>query len=390
MARTRSIPPLWLSLALSAGTILLIFVLTGSGKTVAALAELRVTYIGLLLALAATAFLLEGARISTLVHAAGGNITLWQGCKLAALSVFGNMVTPFSTGGHVAMVYLLRQQQLASGRGTFVVLTRLLCTGMFILSGALVSLLLLRDLVSEEPVIRSVMLTTGVVFLGLSSLGVAALLNARVLATLGAWAAAALGRVGLLRARRRFQHRVNRNVLYARNCFRLLFGTQLSRLILALSYTGLLYAVQVTMLWAVLRALALPTTIVEGAALSALLFFLLSFLPTPGASGLGEAIFVVVYSAAVPTHLLGVAVLLWRLFYQYLPAAAGAIVAVRQSVALFAPGKLSVPNAVRVGTLTGSVSKLACQRQSLQASENDHPDVEGDTDYPEDQVKPVE
>lgn len=338
MAVSRPMRRLWLSVGLSISSILLIFVLTGSGKTLAALAELRLPYIGVLLALAAAGLVLDGARVMVLTRAAGATLTLWQGCKLAALSTFGNMVTPFSTGGHLAVVYVLRRHQLASGRGTSVVITRLLCSGLFILFGALVSLLLLRNLVSAEPAIRTLMLLTGVVFLTLSGLGVAALLKPRVLATLGALSAGLLSSVGVLRGRRRFRNKVNRNVLHARDSFRMLFGTQVSRLVLTLVFSGLLYASQVVILWAVLRAMALPASIVAGLALSALLLFLLSFLPTPGGSGLGEALFVLVYSATVPTHLLGVAVLLWRLFYQYLPAALGAIVAAEHSAALMIRG----------------------------------------------------
>lgn len=327
-----------LSVALSVAAIALIFVLTGSTKTVTALRQLQPSYIALLLLLAGAEVFLDGARLTLLIRAADGHITLWGGCRLAAISVFGNLLTPFSTGGHVAVVYLLRQQRVPSGRGTSVVITRLLASGVFVLFGALLSLLFLGHLVSDVMAIRTMLLVTGVVFLGLSSLGVAALLNPRVLAALGALVGVVLHRAGVVRRRGYFQNRVNRHVIHARNSFRRFFSTRAEMLGGALVCSWLLYATQVMVFWAVLGALSLGTSLGEGVALSALLIFLLSFVPTPGGAGLGEALFVLVYSSAVPTHLLGVAVLLWRLFYQYLPAALGGVLATAYPASLFSPG----------------------------------------------------
>ncbi len=327
-----------LSLALSLAAIALIFVLTGSTRTLTALRHLQPSYITLLVVLTGTGVLLDGARTMFLVHAADGHINLWEGCRLAAIGVFGNLLTPFSTGGHVAIVYLLRQQRIPSGRGTSVVITRLLASGLFVLCGALLSLLFLGHLVSDVPAIRTMLLVTGVVFFALSSLAVAALLNPRVLAVLGGFAGGLLHRVGVVRGRGQFQNKVNRHVIHARNSFRRFFSTHAEMLGGALVCSGLLYATQVLLLWTVLRALSLPTSLGQGVALSALLIFLLSFIPTPGGSGLGEALFVLVYSSAVPTHLLGVAVLLWRLFYQYLPAALGGVLAAAYPASVFSPG----------------------------------------------------
>jgi len=327
------------SVALSFATITLIFVLTGSTKTITALRQVQLSYITLLVVFAGLEVLSDGARIMLLVRAAGGQIGLWQSCRLSALSTFGNLVTPFSTGGHVAMVYVLRTQRIPSGRGTAVVITRLLTSGVFVLLGALFSLLLLGHYVSDVPAIRNMLLATGLVFLALSTLAVVALLNPRVLAVLGALTGTVLGKIGLLRRRSHFQKRVNRHVIYARNSFRRLFSAHAWMLAGAFLCSGLQYGTQVVLLWAVVRALGLPASFIEGLALSALLLFLLSFVPTPGGSGLGEALFVLVYSSAVPTHLLGVAVVLWRLFYQYLPAALGATVAMAHSTAWFSAGE---------------------------------------------------
>jgi glycosyltransferase 2 family protein len=63
--------------------------------------------------------------------------------------------------------------------------------------------------------------------------------------------------------------------------------------------------------------------------LSAMLIFLISFMPTPGASGLGEVLFIALFSGTVKVELVGVAVVLWRIFYQYLSAGLGAFFTAR-------------------------------------------------------------
>jgi uncharacterized membrane protein YbhN (UPF0104 family) len=56
-----------------------------------------------------------------------------------------------------------------------------------------------------------------------------------------------------------------------------------------------------------------------------MLLFLITFMPTPGAIGLGEAIFLLLFSKTVPSYMLGIAIVLWRFFFHYLSAILGAI-----------------------------------------------------------------
>ena len=49
------------------------------------------------------------------------------------------------------------------------------------------------------------------------------------------------------------------------------------------------------------------------------------FMPTPGAIGFGDAFFLLLYANVIPTYMLGIALILWRIFYHYLSSIFGAI-----------------------------------------------------------------
>ena len=57
--------------------------------------------------------------------------------------------------------------------------------------------------------------------------------------------------------------------------------------------------------------------ITHGIALTGSLLFLISFMPTPGAIGLGEGIFYLLFREYISRHLLGVIIFFWRFFHQF-------------------------------------------------------------------------
>ena len=79
------------------------------------------------------------------------------------------------------------------------------------------------------------------------------------------------------------------------------------------------------LLWTVFYVLGATIPFLHGVASIALLLFLIVFMPTPGSAGLGEAIFMLLFRGFVPSYMLGVAVLIWRVYFQYLSSAIGAI-----------------------------------------------------------------
>ena len=88
-----------------------------------------------------------------------------------------------------------------------------------------------------------------------------------------------------------------------------------------------MYAGELSLLWVIFSGLGYRMPLAEGLAMSALFYLTLSYLPTPGSSGLGEGVFVAIFAGRIPSHVLGIAVLLWRLFYSYAGSTVGAVIA---------------------------------------------------------------
>jgi uncharacterized protein (TIRG00374 family) len=125
--------------------------------------------------------------------------------------------------------------------------------------------------------------------------------------------------------KRRFLQQLVHETNLARSSFRRYFGRHVVSFVLGTLTIGIMYFVEAITLWVIFIGLGVRLPFATGITLGALFLFLLPFLPTPGAAGLGEAFFVVLFSGIVPYYLLGVAVLLWRFFYNYLTALAGAL-----------------------------------------------------------------
>jgi uncharacterized protein (TIRG00374 family) len=82
---------------------------------------------------------------------------------------------------------------------------------------------------------------------------------------------------------------------------------------------------QLVLLWLILLGLGQSVPFLTGIVLASMLLFLITFMPTPGALGFGEAIFILLFAGTVPSYMLGIALILWRFFFHYLTAILGAI-----------------------------------------------------------------
>jgi uncharacterized protein (TIRG00374 family) len=134
-----------------------------------------------------------------------------------------------------------------------------------------------------------------------------------------------LGKIRVLKNVEDYRSKALRDAVLMRRTFRRYFGAHAGAFVAGILSNGVLYFAQVVLLWAVFAALGAPIPFLRGVASIALLLFLIVFMPTPGSAGLGEAVFLLLFRGVVPTYILGVAVLIWRVYFQYLSSAIGAL-----------------------------------------------------------------
>jgi uncharacterized protein (TIRG00374 family) len=93
--------------------------------------------------------------------------------------------------------------------------------------------------------------------------------------------------------------------------------------------SGLFLFIHILIILAIISGFGVTINTSEGIILCFILLFCISYMPTPGSSGLGEGIFFLIFNGFVPYYLIGIVVILWRTFYQYLSALAGALFSAR-------------------------------------------------------------
>jgi glycosyltransferase 2 family protein len=310
---------------LSAASIGLILAFTANRDTLAAVAGIRLSALAGLAA--AWLFILsaDAAALWLFVRGAGGRVRLGSAFRCVAVRTFFNAVTPFSAGGQPMLVYALSREGVSSGRSSTAAGAKIITFAAVNQLGAATAFLFFHDTLSGIPAVNAAFLTAGILFLAGMGVLLFLLLRPDVLIPFAASLARFLHRVKLIGEVRELHDKIIREARRARASFRAYFGPAFGFFAAGSLANGLVYAGQVLLLWATLRTLGVGVRLTEGLTLSALLLFLLTLMPTPGNAGLGEAVFVFIFAGSVPAHLLGVAVVLWRLFSRYLTAALGAL-----------------------------------------------------------------
>lgn len=111
----------------------------------------------------------------------------------------------------------------------------------------------------------------------------------------------------------------------ARAVFQLIWARGKTRFALALSLTAIHWIARYSVVSALIAFLGVPVRPVLFWALQWVVFTLTALLPTPGGTGGAEAAFFLIYSAFVPSHVLGLATAGWRFLTFYLQIGLGAL-----------------------------------------------------------------
>jgi uncharacterized protein (TIRG00374 family) len=233
-------------------------------------------------------------------------------------------VIPTSTGSEVIRLGMLLQCGLTTGEAASIVTLGYLEDLVFFLVALPVCLFL--SSAWRLPALRT--LAHQVHFNAPETLGI---VLAATLALWLAWHLAAAGRLGLgarrrvLRATARTRRRVRHTWRDFADIYRRVISHGKLRFLLTLAIT----AVQ----WACRYSVATAFACFLGYRVDPLLFFLLQwviftvmlFIPTPGASGGAEAAFLLVYSAVLPTRVIALVTAGWRFLTFYLPLGLGSL-----------------------------------------------------------------
>ena len=324
-AMSRGFARLLILIALSAVAIAVVLYLTVDERTSEALLNVDPKYLLLFLSIWITALALDAVSIVLFTRGTEERIGFFTALKTTTLRIFFNIVTPFGFGGQPFAIVSLNREGIPTGKGSSIVIMKLVTLSAFTQTGAIVSFLLYQRQIQTMRFLTTVFLiagSVGVVFMVLLIVGfLYPHFLVRSLTAIGRL----LHSVRIVKSTENLKRRIIHEAVVARRSFRHYFSHHLTYFIGGTFFNGLSYLAQLVLLWAILYGLGIVIPFGDALVLAAILLFLIMFMPTPGAIGFGEAFFLLLYARVIPSYLLGVALVLWRFFYHYLSAIFGAV-----------------------------------------------------------------
>ncbi len=287
----------------------------------------------------------DALRTKVLIRGTHHKIGLWECYKLIALQVFFDLITPFSIGGQPFQVYVLHKKNVPGGSATTVVVLKLLFAGLFLTLIVIFGLLFYNDLISSSKILILGVKITGFIILFLFAIFILGLYNPAITTGVLTFLFTILWKLKISRHPAKFKKKIMKHILLARNSFDGLVSHRVLYFIIGFFLSCIMMLATILMVVAFIWGFGIELPLIEGIILTSTLIFVITFMPTPGATGLGEGFFFVLYKEIIPKHIIGVVILLWRFFYHYLSAILGAIVSAKYFSELLAekPGKIKIP-----------------------------------------------
>lgn len=255
--------------------------------------------------------ILDGTRLMHLVRISGEKIDLGQAVQVVFGNYFLAMLTPGAAGGAVAQVMFLRRAGVPTGKATVFVVVRTLLSILFLLGCMPVVFYYdpgLLPWVSERTlVIASVVVVTAIV--------------------ITIWLfRTSLPNYFLVKLTKRLSFRRRRHT------FAIYRDIRGAVFLLSTAPAGMLRvfaesALSLLALYSVVPVLFLGMGIdIDWQHVMGRMIFLnilLYFAPTPGGSGIAEGGFVLLFNDFVPSGIVGIAAVAWRIIAEYLPFVIG-------------------------------------------------------------------
>ncbi len=310
-------------MAIGVGAAVVILAFTVTGKTLEGLKDLEWYWLvttGLLWLIATAA---DGARLSVLARAAGYKMGIIRSAEVILVGYFMAAVTPFQVGGLPLQLYSMNKLGINPGKASAMLLMRgilfyvmIIAAAPFVATNLGVSSVLLKVL----SVYIGIILTVGGIFI------VLVLVFPRVMKR---WGNKLKAHPNPGRFRRLLTRTFSEFDNFTAGLKLYLRGRNLGYIAVTIGLTvayALAYFGMSASLLAGLGVLAARNTL-RVIGINLVLVSVLLYIPTPGASGVAEAGAAALYAMFCPKEMLGIFVVLWRLFSFYIGAFVGGVVA---------------------------------------------------------------
>lgn len=286
------------------------------------------TFLAATAALVGLMWFIEGLKTQAMLHMMGEHLNLSKAIRVNLAAGFVGGITPFTSGGPPTHIYLLYRLGIPLNKCMAVVAARTLLT--FLYFGILVPVILLRfrAQLGLPPSLNFLVSLA----LALALLAVVVFLyiiwRPGTVQTATTWLVSTRF-VGFLFRNRDRKATANRASIEAQKFSRslqLIFGSgSVPGTALVLLYTFLSWSIFFSLAPLVLAGLGLHVPLLKVITRQVVVFFIISYIPIPGGSGIAELGFATVFSTLIPSHLLPIFVGGWRFLTYHATLLAGSV-----------------------------------------------------------------
>ena len=309
----------------------LLFLYTNTAETLNAFRNIHIKYLLLALLLAFFDWWVGGYRNHIFVREIKPGIS-WKVCFNANLAnIFMGAVTPSQTGGGPAQLYMLYRNGIRIMDGLAVSLINFVATALFFPISALVAYLIVKGTIND-PLIITLIKSGFVLFSVFFSVVLISILLPKKMGKFLHGISKVLYQVfpDIGKKLMKLTEKLYKQLLGYNKTMRHFIRKKPILLPYSFILTCILYLTKYTIAFCILLGLGINIDYLTVIAIQAIIFFILYFAPSPGASGIAELSIAVLMAQIMPESLLASFTMMHRGFLLFLPALLGAYIVLKE------------------------------------------------------------
>src|SRR3972149_631677 len=267
-------------------------------KTLHALRSIDIRFLIFSLILICLSWCFDVLRLKVLTNAVGVRIPFIYGTKAILTYAFLSNITPSSAGGEPILFYMLNQKGITYGKASAIAFLRIMITMMFFAIGGPIIIYFHRELLSSVGLMMAFDYVA--IFLAVTVMFFSYLYFA--------------------------PHSARRGLDLLFNYLKEFLQGERWRLILVIFYTALMIASQFLVAPMILKGLGCDVGILSVCMIQGVLNFMLYYVPTPGGSGVSEGLGYALFAPLVPSHVLGIFLVIWKFLTNYVWTIVGGLI----------------------------------------------------------------
>lgn len=287
----------------------------------------KIYYIPILLSLAALKWVIDAmAFVSMAKHSTHCSLGLKRATLIRLESNFVGSVVPILIGTVSMHAYLLHKEKMRVSESIAITALRAILPIFIFLLNIPIYFLVKTDLSGDQLFSQLIKIISIPILVAMVFIIITLFFPHRIKkiasAIIRRW-----GRIKFFHVNRilKIEDRIFREIDHFSKIFWLYFKKRKVTLILALFWLFLSFIVEFFIAIAILEGFGFHPSIIKCLAIQCLIRPIIYFAPTPGGAGFWEFTYLGLFSMFMPHHMIGIAVLLWRILITYIPAVVGGI-----------------------------------------------------------------